>query len=142
MDGEKRSLKHIKDDIKIITTNKLSTSQSKLLFMGMIYEIILRKDLFPKNSDLKSFVDKIFKKYFVGKEPLRDYLYLSRTILGARIQKEIMLALEYNQIIEIVNEIYEVLPIENSKKSVNPKNINNNAKLGEWMSFIRDKDKK
>lgn len=138
MDNEKRSLKHIKDDIKVITTNKLSTSQSKLLFMGIIYEIILRKDLFPRNSDLKSFIDNIFMRYFIGKQPLRDYLYLSRTILGARIQKEILSDLEYNQIIEIVYEIYGVLPVEELNRSLNPKNINN-TELGEWMNFIRNK---
>jgi hypothetical protein len=142
MDQEKRSLNHIKDDIKVITTNKLSTSQSKLLFMGIIYEIILRKDLFPKNSDLKSFIDKIFVKRFASKEPLRDYLYFSRTLLAARIQSKIQLDLEYNQIIEMVNEIYNVLPVEDSKKVFNLKNVNSNTELGNWMNFIREKDSK
>lgn len=141
MENEKRTLKQIRDDIKIVTSNKLNASQSKLLFMGIIYEIILRKDLFPKNSDLKAFINKIFRKYFINKEPFKEYLYCSRTILGARIQKEIQYEIEYSQIIKIVNQIYDILPVEESKKVASTKNRNNNIELGQWMNFIREKDK-
>lgn len=140
MSNSTRPLRSIEEDIKLITSNKLSTSQSKLLFMGIIYEIILRKDLFPRNSDLKEFVDKLFAKYIYNKEPLRDYLYLSRTLLSSRIQKDILQNLEYNQIIDIVNKIYEVFPIDEPQKSSNTRN-SNNSELGEWMNFIREKDK-
>lgn len=140
MNYEERTLNQIKDDIKIITTNKLSTSQSKLLFMGITYEIILRKDLFPKNSDLKAFINKIFMKYFHDKINFRDYLYFSRTLLASRIQKEIQIRLEYNQIIDIVHEIYNILPGDDSKKIVSSKNISN-IEMEDWMNFIREKDR-
>ncbi|WP_039652372.1 hypothetical protein [Clostridium tyrobutyricum] len=142
MNNEDRTLKQIRDDMKIITTNKLNMSQSKLLFMGIIYEIVLRRDLFPMNCDLKAFINKIFIKRFNDKIPFKEYLYSSRTLLASRLQKNIYLDLQYNQIIEIVQEIYNIFPVDKPKKSVNSKNINANLELTQWMNFIREKDER
>lgn len=135
-----RTLKDIKDDIKIITTNKLSMSQSKLLFMGIVYEIILRKDLFPKKNNLKMFVDKIFLKYFKNQEPIRDYVYSSRTNLAGRIQKVIQNNIEYAQIIEIVKELYKILPEDDIEKVGNKKKVSLNKELIDWMNFIGENE--
>lgn len=142
MDHKIRPLRHIKDDIKLITTNRLSSSQSKLLFMGIIYEIILRRDLFANKSDLKLFINEIFGEYLYRDENLKDYLYLSRGRLASKIQKDILFNLEYNQIIEIVEHIYDVFPDEELKKYKNSRSINTNIELASWMNFIREKDKK
>lgn len=134
--ANERSLKDIKDDIKLITTNKLSMSQSKLLFIGIVFEIILRKDLFPKRNNLQMFIDKIFLRYFKDKEPIRDYVYNSRANLAARIQKNILNDIEYAQIIEIVKELYKILPEDEIKTIKNKKRIDINKELVEWMNFI------
>ncbi|WP_434565169.1 hypothetical protein PQ689_03390 [Thermoanaerobacterium thermosaccharolyticum] len=142
MDKEKRELKQIKEDLKIITSNKLNMSQSKLFFMGIIYEIILRKDLFPKNEDLKGFINNIFIQYFIDKEPFKDYLYDTRTLLGARIQKKIQTDLDYNKIVEIVNKIYNILPNEDINNSRKKNYSNYNKELIEWMNFIKQRGTK
>ncbi|MFZ4452046.1 hypothetical protein [Salibacterium aidingense] len=129
-----RSLKDIGDDIKLIITNKLNTSQSKLLFMGISYEIIQRRDLFPKNSDLKKFVEEVYIPYSKDKIPFRDYLYASRTLLGARIEKLILWEIGYNDILNMVNKLNEIFPSDNSKTTTT-KNID--LEITEWMNFIR-----
>lgn len=135
-----RQLIQIKDDIKIISSNKLSMSQSKLLFMGITFEIILRKDLFPKNSNLKAFINNLYLKYFIDKEPFKEYIYVSRTILGARVQRKIKSDLNYNQIIQIVNELYNMLPNDDINKNKGNKK-NGNKDISEWMNFIGEKDR-
>lgn len=140
MDNE-RQLKDIKEDMKVIISNRLNMSQSKLLFMGLIYEIILRRDLFPNNSNLKPFINKVVMKYLSVDEPFKDYLYDSRTLLGARIQKNIQSDVEYLQIIQMVKEIYEIFPKDEMQKNKNKKNRNMNKDLIEWMNFIEDKNR-
>lgn len=138
--NNERHLEQIKNDIKIITTNKLSVLQSKLLFMGITYEIILRKDLFPQNEDLKKFINNIYIENFEDKIPFRDYLYDSRTMLGARIQKKILSDLSYEQITTMVNKIYNLLPSKDIKKiSRSKKSENMDKEVVEWMNFIRNK---
>lgn len=134
--NEERSLEDIKNDIKIIVSNRLSMYQSKLLFMGLIYEIILRKDLFPQNSNLKTFIDKVIIKYLDINEPFRDYLYDSRTLLGSRIQRIILKEVEYSKIIQMVKEIYEILPGDEVKNYKNKKSIDINKEVVNWMNFI------
>lgn len=130
---QERLLKDIKNDIKIVVSNKLNMSQSKLLFMGLIYEIILSKDLFPKNNNLKVFIDKVIIKYLDINEPFKDYLYDSRTILASRVQRIILKEVEYSKIIQMVKEIYGILPGDEVK---NKKSIDIDKEVVNWMNFI------
>lgn len=140
MDDKSRSLVKIKQDLKVVISNKLSIPQSKLLFMGIVYEIILRKDLFPRNENLKEFINNIFVNKFKEKVPFGDYLYKSRTLLAARVLRKIISELEYNQIVKIVHEIYNIIPDEQDDKFRERKsNIKNDDELSEWMHFIRNK---
>lgn len=140
--NEERPLKQIKEDIKIISSNKLSITQSKLLFIGITYELILRKDLFPKNENLKTFIDNIYVKRFKDQERFKDYLYYARTILASRVQKKIMSDLDYNQILEIVSELYDILPEDDINKNRTNKKGSNNDAIIEWMNFIKNRDVK
>lgn len=137
----KRPLTNIKNDIKVITGNKLSASQSKLLFMGIIYELILRKDLFPKKINLEKFVNKLLVVNFKDKKPFKEYLYSSRTLLGGRILKKIQTDIEYGQIIKIVHELYRILPDEDSSKNEAKKNIKMTEEIAEWMDYINGDSK-
>jgi len=139
MNREERKLNEIKKDLKLITSNKLSMSQSKLLFMGITYEIILRKDLFPKNEDLRGFINNVFVENFKEKIPFKDYLYKSRTLLAARVQRKIYSDLEYNKIADMVHELYKIFPDEEIKKiGIKKGNEGNDEELSEWMNFIKN----
>lgn len=131
-----RTLMNIKEDIKIITSNKLSISQSKLLFMGIMYEIILRKDLFPRKDTLKLFINNVFMKYFDKKELFKDYLYDSRSLLGARVQKKIQNELNYPEIVEMTRELCEILPNDNKEKVRKYTKLKMNEEVGEWLKFL------
>jgi len=135
-----RTLKEIKEDIKIISGNKLSMSQSKLLFMALSFEIILRRDLFPKKNNLKIFIENVYSKCFTKGDFFRDYLYSSRTILAGRLEKKIQTELTYQDILEIVVELYKIFPSDEIK--VKNKRNNKSIEIVEWMNFIENKEER
>ncbi|MEK4181356.1 hypothetical protein NSQ61_17965 [Aeribacillus sp. FSL K6-1121] len=131
-----RELSTIKNDLKIITSNKLNSSQSKLLLIGIIFEIIQRRDLFPKNSDLKMFVNQVFVAPMSIK-PFKDYLFLSRTLLGSRIGKIILFDFEYKNVIKTVETLRNLLPgKEDKEKNISSSKWNDDG-MNEWINFIR-----
>lgn len=142
MSRKQRSLEEINSDLKLIISNKLSIHQSKLLFMGIIYEIILNKELFPKNSDLKEFINKKILKYLNRNEGYKDYVFKTRVGILSKIQKEIYDNLDYDSILEIVNELYSMFPQnpEDKFKKNNKKNITETA-IDEWINFLKNRDK-
>lgn len=96
--------------------NRLSIYSLKLNLYSILPSYILSKKFFEHNIDLKLFTDAIFLK-----NPFKDYLYDSRTLLLARIIRAInetedrqMLIDINNFIINHTNEIYEK---NNSKPS-------------------------
>ncbi len=140
MNYEERNVEDIRNDFKIVISNKLSISQSRLLFMGIIYELILRKDIFPRNDDLKGF-NNIFVKKFNNKTPFKEYLYNSRTLLASRLQKNIISELNYTQIIEVVNEILTVLPdYKEKQEKVKKTKKNNDTYVSDWINLIKNKE--
>lgn len=140
-----RTLDDIKNDIKVIKGNKLSVSQSKLLFIGIMFEIILSKDIFSNNSILKEFVNIKLLKYMKTKEPFKEYLFSSRTLLIARIQKEIYTNLNYQDILELADFLQEIIvksETEEDNKKRSKKNPKDNSRINEWMNFTNRKDAK
>jgi hypothetical protein len=129
-----RSLESIKLDMKIISSSKLNSSQSKLLLIGIIYEIIQRKDLFPKNIDLKNFVQVVFVEP-TGSNQFRDYLFLSRTLLGSRVCNIIMQKFEYSNVLKTVEKLNEILP--GNKENYNNHIKNNDDSMNDWINFLR-----
>ena len=141
MSSEKRELKDIKYDLKIIMSNKLSISQSKLLLMGIIYEIILNKELFPRNSQLKEFINEHLINYLNKEVGFKDYLFKTRTVLAAMIQKEIYINLSYNDVMNLVEEIYKILPDSIESKNKKESRKDTNKAISEWLNFLNEKDK-
>lgn len=137
-----RNLNDIKYDLKVIRGNKLSISQSKLLFMGIMYEIILNKELFPRNIQLNEFVNEHLLQYLKRNKKFKNYIFKSRTLLAATIQREIYNNLDYNDIIYIIDEIDAIL-FENSnygyKKTI--KKNNNEVEMSEWLKFLNNQGK-
>ena len=140
MNNIHRELNDIKYDLKIIMSNKLSIFQSKLLFMGIIYEIILSKELFSKNSQLKEFVNGHLVKYLNKGNEFKDYLFKTRTILAATIQKQIYNELDYNNILDVVEELYKILPDRLYEQNKRGNKKNSNYVVSEWLNFLKDKE--
>lgn len=132
-----RTLEAIKQDMRIITSSKLNTFQSKLLLIGIIYEIIQRRDLFPRNTDLKKFVQVIVVNT-TNEAPFRDYLYLSRTLLGSRISNVILDKFEYHEVLKTVKMLNEILPSGVNDNINNHRyNNDNDEGMNDWINFIR-----
>ena len=133
-----RDLYNIKDDLKSILTNKFSISQSKLLFMGIICEIILNKNIFPKNSMLKEFINNNLLKYLKKQEKYRDYLFKSRTLLIATLQKQIYDNLDYEDILLLVNYLCKILPDDCDKNNKKTNKNNSKKDIIDWLYFLSE----
>lgn len=131
-----RSLIELKNDFTIIKSNKLNTTQSKAMFIGLLYEMILRKDLFPKKDNLKKFVETVIL-IDMDNIIIKDYLYKSRSLLAARIIKYILNDFDYIQILKIVNMIYSLIPESEIKISKKNKGSLTDDVIS-WMKFIGD----
>lgn len=141
MNNVKREISDIKNDLKLIKSNKLSISQSKLLFIGIIYEILFNKDLFPKNKDLKEFTNNSLLPLFNKNEPYKDYIFKTRTTLASKIQRYIFLNLDYNNILEIVTQLDKILFSDiHVTDNLKPRNKTSNNDLDEWVEYFDKKD--
>lgn len=145
MKSNKRELTSILDDLKLVKSNKLNSHQVEVFMNGILYEIIQRKDLFPKNSDLKCFVNEHINK-ILKLDDFREYLFASRTMLAARVQKNILEKSDYLEILQIADFI-EMRIKEQQGDIVLQKNKKNNSNilksdpLNEWMSYLSERNK-
>lgn len=76
-----------KDNSSILKSSKFSSKEKRYLLIGILVETIFDKSLFKKNNELIPYVNGI--GFIIGVTPYKDYLYHSRTILAARIIKDI-----------------------------------------------------
>ena len=129
-------------DFKLIRSNKLSIHESSVVFLGTIFSMLNRKMLFKRNSDLKEFVNNDLLKYLKKDSPYRDYLFFSRHNLIARIQKDIVLNLNYQDISNLSIFLEELLksklpkkntPTNKRKKQIDPIDI-----ISDWNDFIKN----
>lgn len=117
-----------------------SSEQLKLIIPGILAKIVLTKEIFSKNDDLKEFT-KIF-----AENSYAEYLYRARPLLYSRLIKE-FIKLESNQEVfdyfklirnflihnEVVLKVEEVK--EDNLKDITKKNtISNDIKS--WSKFI------
>lgn len=133
-----RPLGKIRKDLYFVTSNKLSSNQSILMFIGLTLEIVLRKDLFNRNSELKNFVEDLYISKTEKKQPFRDYLYLSRTLLASRLNRLVLEELTYTDIIDICRKIEKILPEEVIQRKNKNSSVQDDA-VSEWMNFIGKK---
>lgn len=98
-------------DLKFFKSNKLSVNQSVAFFAGLSFELILNKKIFPRNADLEIFLNEVYLKH--NKKPedqtFKQYLYKSRTQLGARLTRNILDEFDYVIVKKISNDIEEIL---------------------------------
>ena len=141
MSTQKGAIEEIRGNIDIVSSNKLNVFQSRLMFMGFIYEIILSRDIFPKNSDLKEFINQDMPKYLNLPISFKDYVFLSRPLLASRVLNKIH-ELDYKDIInfiDIINEKY--LKINDVKKTSSKTLKTTDTAIDEWRNYFINKDK-
>ncbi|KZE37731.1 hypothetical protein AV656_09360 [Bhargavaea cecembensis] len=80
--------------------------------LGVVSDLLLSKELFPRNDDLRIFIKEIFDIEF------KDYIFSSRTLIVARVTRS--LYLKTDKELEIVRkkliiffEKYNKLDVEN-----------------------------
>ncbi|MBE5061033.1 MAG: hypothetical protein KH045_04745 [Megamonas funiformis] len=69
----------------ILYRNELKNKNiAKYKVIGIVAELLLSKKIFNKNVDIEKFLEETFNLYF------KTYLYKSRTLLVARVIREII----------------------------------------------------
>lgn len=136
-------------DLKLVTSNKLSVSQSNKFFSGLMSSIILDKVIFKNNNDLKPFLETVVIPLSKEKTLYKDYLYLSRTLLASRVAKTILTEFEYSEIKISVSELQyylensEILIINeyNDNNMPKMKASKNNYGINKWIKTIENTNK-
>ena len=68
----------------ILYRNELKNSKIQTYkLIGIVSELVLSKEIFKNNIDIEDFIVNVFNLRF------KDYLYKSRTLLVARLTREI-----------------------------------------------------
>lgn len=113
------------------------TKQINLLkeLIGLNTLTLFSKDLFPNNSDIKPFIKDIYNLEFKG------YLFKSRTLLVARVNKYIVNKLSENEVAEklrLIKSFYKDRKDETNEDDENKKRRKSKAgdNLTKWLDNI------
>lgn len=99
----------------ILYRNELKNKNvPKYKVIGIVSEILLSKQVFPRNIDIKVFLKDIFEL------ELKEYLFRSRTLLIARVTREIIAiekeSLYKNMLYKFIEQKIEDLKDDNKKE--------------------------
>ena len=120
--------------LKVIMRKKLDADQSIIYFAGIVYSILLNRNIFTRNDDLKEFVYDIFLKP-LGMPQYKDYLYKSRTLLGSRLYRYIIENINYTLTIKISNELMTFFKKDDKEENQTRKSTNEIAvELSKWLT--------
>ncbi|SMB95452.1 hypothetical protein SAMN00017405_0407 [Desulfonispora thiosulfatigenes DSM 11270] len=116
--------------------NVLKKHNSELYIeaIGLNSLILLSKDLFPSNDDLKSYTDEIIKI------ELKNYLFKSRTLLVAKINKYIY-DLEVDEIKTLYKNMNNYLINKDGKSDKDNDNNKNNRDENNKINNKKNKSK-
>lgn len=95
----------------ILFRNELKNkSIPKYKIIGIVSELLLSKQVFPRNVDIENFLKEVFALEF------KSYLFKSRTLIVARVTKEILVIEKENT---YKNKLYKFIQkeIDNLKDS-------------------------
>lgn len=102
----------------------------KHVLLGVSSSIILSKEIFPKNDDLKIFLKETYNLEF------RDYVFKSRTLIVARVIRHIN-KLESNDteklrksLLLFIDKLLNINASKNTSKS--------DIRLSNWIRGIKD----
>ncbi|MFD0897355.1 hypothetical protein [Loigolactobacillus binensis] len=101
-------VKKIIKQVDILQSNKLDSEESINYFTGFMYSLILDKTVFKRNDELPDFIFNFFLKPF-GSMQYKDYVYKSRTLLGARVCRHIIDDFNYSDTVKLSKIILNYL---------------------------------
>lgn len=140
-----RTPKELLADLDFIQSSKVSANQASPFFSGMVYEIILNKEIIKTNKQLPDFVNRIIIDT-ANKAPkisndvkiaqLKPYIFASRTSVAARTSRIILENFEYPTIEKVIANIVEYISqttdnVEISKPAVKKQSVSDS--LESWI---------
>lgn len=135
-----RSIEELRQDFQLVSSNRFSSYQSKIFFIGVTIDLLLNTEIFKKNIELKPFVEKYYISNIIEEDFFKEYLYDSRTLLVARLSRLIFEKMNYPVIANISNDILAFLPESHNKKKKG-KSDDLNKGMDEWLDYLGDKEK-
>ncbi|RST58590.1 hypothetical protein D5F11_016275 [Siminovitchia terrae] len=100
--------------------------------IGLNTLLLLSKELFARNNDIKDYIESIFKLEF------KNYLYMSRTLLVARVNRHIY-SLNYNDAkerLEAVKQYRQNSSDETKVEKPNKSNKSSKDNFKKWLENI------
>lgn len=122
--------------VRTLDYKEQNPEQLRMYFYAVLIPSILSKELFKRNNDIKELVDN-----FKVKNKIKDYLYISRTALLAKLIREIeeieIEMLQYN--VQIFKEYIEDLFI--TKELINIESANVTKIINKYSRNHSEKQK-
>lgn len=147
-----RDTKIILNDLSFVISSRISMQQAKPFFAGLLYEIILNKEIIAYNKQLPHFVNDIIistanltanqNGEYTDIPFLKPYIFSSRTNVAARISRIIIEKFDYNAVVAINEAISNYIKensVENLKK-LKPTNSSSSLikELDNWLGANHD----
>lgn len=138
------------DGVHFILSNKVKVNIAPAMFSGIVYEIILNKQIIKTNADLPSFINDKFiatfnKTNHADIDYFKEYIFKSRTSVAARISRLIIetfttedIRITSEWLIPYIEEIHMSLPdslVETDLRTIHNKRIAKdlNNELVSWI---------
>lgn len=118
------------EEFKKLSKSKLSITQTKSLFLGLIFKLVLDKEILDKNK-IYEFTKEIIKKEY------KEYLFRGRPYLASRILKDLEMETEYNDLLKITKSIIEYLHRDEDTLSKDSSKGNKNNVIG-WYNSVNE----
>lgn len=132
-----RQSEDIVSTLKLIQTPKLSIAQSTMLLSGIVYALILDREIFKHNIDLKDFTLKIFKQWLPNQEQFRPYVFRSRTLLGSKLSRIILESFDYESTKAVSSLLLSLFSINTTDKKTKNKHVVGLEKtLADWIASL------
>ncbi|MEB6065003.1 hypothetical protein MXM24_14570 [Enterococcus gallinarum] len=111
--------------------NAIKNEKSKEYLIGTLSSLIFSKEIFYRNSDIEPFIYDVFGIKYLS------YVFRSRTLLFARLTKDVILNenIDYADISKKFGLFFEI-ETKNSIKNKTTKNIS------KWVQGIRNENEK
>lgn len=118
------------EEFKKLPKMKLSIPQTKSLFLGLIFKMVLDKEILNK-EEIYVFTQEILNKKY------RDYVYNGRPYLASRILKDLEVEVDYNALLKLSNSIVDYLHNGEDKPSKDTRKVNNTNIVG-WYNSVKE----
>lgn len=131
-------------DIKFLFDSSMSMEIRKYYFMGISTQIILDRSLFSSNDSLHPFIT-IFEDFFKVKDKegnvgFRPYLFSSRTLLCARINRLISQESDSTRLKKLFESFYNFFNDKPYESPASHKRSNNSTLLQDMKKGLNRKN--